>query len=203
MSYAVLKVTDNNLLKTISKFRVDIWNHENSEFCQVLGCDYMFEGLDFSSEHYVIIAEGKLAAAARLSFHSKLETIPDWQSFANMHQLLRFPVGSINRMVVHPDFRGRGFSKILTSIRLKRCLEAGMKSITCLAIGDRKNSLINVGFNHYGVAEKRAAVDHAIPSEMNIMIHHMEDLSNNIEAEPFFDLHSENSATSTKGTNIA
>ena len=187
MSYAVLKVTDNNFLKTISKFRVDIWNYENSEFCDVLGCDYMFEGLDFSSEHYVVISEGRLAAAARLSFHSKFETIPDWNTFSNLHQLLRFPVGAINRMVVHPDFRGRGFSKILTAIRLKRCQEEGMKSVACLAIGNRKKTLLKAGFCFYGIAEKHNEIDHAIPNEMNIMIHHMDNV-HTIEAEPFFDL---------------
>ncbi|NRA46506.1 MAG: GNAT family N-acetyltransferase [Oligoflexales bacterium] len=202
MSYAVLKVNDSNFLKTISKFRVDIWNYENSEFCNVLGCDYMFEGLDFNSEHYVIIAEGKLAAAARLSFHSKLETIPDWNAFSNLHQLLQFPVGSINRMVVHPEFRGRGFSKILTAIRLKRCLDSGMRSIACLAIGSRKETLINAGFNYYGIAEKHAAIDHAIPNEMNIMIHHLDGL-NDIVSEPFFDLGNSAPLNPFRGANIA
>ncbi|QEH38505.1 hypothetical protein OJF2_71080 [Aquisphaera giovannonii] len=102
--------------------------------------------LDGSARHWVIRSAGELAAAARMTFHESMEDLPDEGLRSRPTRALRPPFAAMNRLVVAPEWRGRGFARLLDECRIRDALEAGCTCVLVEAHGPRIRALGELGF---------------------------------------------------------
>jgi GNAT superfamily N-acetyltransferase len=110
--------------------------------------------LDEHDTHGIIWAVesgDKLIASARLCIHTRIEDLPDPECFSGVVSELKFPVASLTRLVVHPDFRRQGLAALLDSVRLKHAEQAGCKTaVSATHVASRIKQLLAAGFNNFG-----------------------------------------------------
>ena|ERR1700733_10230932 len=109
---------------------------------------------DQSARHWAIYNnQGLLAAAARMSVHERRTEVPEAEIYLSLLDSVPTPICSLNRCVVHPDFRGRGLSSLLDSVRVVAAADAGCKSVI-VAVDEplRKRHLVSQGFRVLGEA---------------------------------------------------
>jgi GNAT superfamily N-acetyltransferase len=105
---------------------------------------------DEHGEHWVALdTEGLPIAAARLCVHESAIDIPN--AFLR-YELGPSPYGSLNRLVVHPDFRGKGIAQEFDRARLKRAGELSAKTLLACALEDRAHRLVKNGWTLLGGA---------------------------------------------------
>lgn len=87
--------------------------------------------IDSVAHHWVVVVDGRVVAAARLSVHEILNSsVPDASVYLDgFEEFISKPFASMNRLVVHPDFRRQGFGTLLTNVRIEYATEVGCKSI--------------------------------------------------------------------------
>jgi GNAT superfamily N-acetyltransferase len=118
---------DEDLLQEIGRLRVEAWRTEVPEAGDM---PVWIDEFDPEARHWAIFDHGILVAAARLSLHSHLGEVPDAESYAGLFTApLPSPIGSLNRLVVHPAARGHGLSKRLDQRRLAAADQAGCRSV--------------------------------------------------------------------------
>lgn len=112
------EVTDNSpLMEQVYKdLRLAAWRGEPR---MVETLSYWKDEIDATARHWVIVDAGEAIAAARLSFHHSIEDLPDAEILAGICRTLPTPIASLNRLVVHPDYRRRGYGTRLDKIRLE------------------------------------------------------------------------------------
>ena len=118
----VVRVRDPNVLEEIYALRSAVWREAGAELPPEIRHAWRDEH-DQTAEHYAVMCEGRVLAAARLTFHSCLSEAPDAGGFEG----LGLPPGSVvsfNRLVVHPSVRGRGIGTRLIRVRVERAREA-------------------------------------------------------------------------------
>jgi SAM-dependent methyltransferase len=108
---------DRPLLEKIGRLRVLAWATVLPDEAARVGC--WLDEFELSARHWCIFHDREPVAAARVSFHDRIAEVPDAEVYANL--ALNPPIASINRLVTHPDFRGRGFSEKLDAARLAVC----------------------------------------------------------------------------------
>jgi GNAT superfamily N-acetyltransferase len=68
-----------------------------------------------------------------MSVHGELAAIPDFHIFEGLGLSVEQPIASINRLVVHSDFRWLGLSRELDALRLDAARKVGCRTMTALA----------------------------------------------------------------------
>ncbi|MBF0467220.1 MAG: GNAT family N-acetyltransferase [Nitrospirae bacterium] len=102
---------------------------------------------DKEARHWAVFNGNKLVAAARLSIHNCVESLPDKECYSDVFlQIPKFPIGSFNHLVVAPEFWGKGVSKLLDVERMRAAAEMGCASVVAVVRGSRINSLEKSGF---------------------------------------------------------
>ena len=136
-------------LEEIGRFRIRAWRHENGISSSFFSQDAWIDSVDNQAIHWIITKNDTIVAAARLSFHDDLEDVPYNDFLHPEHGLLfdRPPIASINRLVVDPAFRGRGFAKILDQERIKVATQYGSKVMIAFPQLSRLESLQKLGFS--------------------------------------------------------
>jgi GNAT superfamily N-acetyltransferase len=138
-----------DLIEEIGRFRIKAWRNENGVDPLFFSKDAWIDSLDQNARHWIITKNRIIVAAARLSFHEYVEEVP-YADFLHEEHLPIFsksPIASINRLVVDPLYRGRGFSKILDNERIKAASQHGSKVIIAFPQLSRLNSLEKLGFS--------------------------------------------------------
>ena len=108
---------DDRLLKEIGRLRVKAWATEVSDLPEKT--DMWLDEFELKARHWGIFNDGQLIAAARLSIHDRLECVPHAHVYQQaFDEPLPSPIASINRLVTHPEFRGRGCSDALDAVRM-------------------------------------------------------------------------------------
>ena len=111
---------------------------------------------DKGAIQWVVLYGGVLVASARLSVHSRIEDVPEAEIFLPVFKRIPAPpFGSINRLAVHPQYRGTGLARVLDTIRLKTAWELGCQSILAETIsGPRRiDQLLDLGFEIVGTSK--------------------------------------------------
>jgi GNAT superfamily N-acetyltransferase len=114
------------------------------------------DSFDLSGRHWAILLDGRIVAAIRLTFHNNLSEIPAAHCFKGVvpePQLA--PIASYNRLVVHPDHRGRGLAKALDVC----CINAAEMAGATILLGatghvpgqkSRIDAMVSLGFTILG-----------------------------------------------------
>lgn len=120
--------TSPQILHEVFRLRAMVWRElsGDSQFYKEEWTD-QFDALAF---HWVAIASGRVVAAARMTIHSSLIDIPDFRFFSGLDLRVSPPIAAISRLVVHPEFRGRGLSRQLDDLRLDAAVKMECRSVT-------------------------------------------------------------------------
>ena len=102
------------------------------------------DGHDEHALHFLVFDERSLIAAARLCVHEFLAQVPDPYLFVGEYFPFAPRFGCMNRLVVHPDYRGIGISAMLDRARIETA-----KSLGC-------RSMLVVSSLHSGVRRRQA-----------------------------------------------
>ena len=141
---------DQDLLEKIGRFRVEAWKTEAPD---AAGMETWLDEFDRSARHWAVFDNGILVASARLTMHHSLAELPDAESYVGVfREPPAAPIGSLNRLVVHPSARRQGLSKRLDLVRLEAAEKMGCRSvILSTASGPhRVRQLIGWGFELIG-----------------------------------------------------
>ncbi|GAB4034470.1 GNAT family N-acetyltransferase [Spirosoma jeollabukense] len=146
------QVPFSDLEYEIGSLRVRAWRNEPAVDKTYFDRPTLIESLDKKSQHWVITKDDIVVAAARMSFHPTMETVPYapllpaecWGQFTNK------TIASFNRMVVDPQYRGQGLAHALDRIRVEHAIQSGLDVIVgATQLEYRVESLKKIGFTYH------------------------------------------------------
>lgn len=144
----LVEVTDPGILESVYALRVDAWKGK-AEIPD--GETQWVDDIDPTSKHWAVLYGDRVVAAARLSIHELITDVPDPEGYHGVIDSLPAPIGSMNRCVVHQDFRGRGLSKLLDQARIDAARKLGCRSlVVCATDKKRAEALTAEGFKFCG-----------------------------------------------------
>ncbi|MBI9066877.1 MAG: GNAT family N-acetyltransferase [Salinivirgaceae bacterium] len=154
--YTLIKVNYPEHRDEIGRLRYMAWKDVEGINKDFFAKGYWIDELDKSSDCWIIKYEDKIVASGRLSIHFTLESIPWYDKIPKKAMAeLKLPIASINRLVVHPDFRKNGLSKPLDEIRIMTAKEnKELKTIIAEPVVSRFEVLEEQGFKDYGIFGK-------------------------------------------------
>jgi GNAT superfamily N-acetyltransferase len=144
-------IRDELTLLQIQELRRRAWsaNGELPDF--IAKQDILKDVHDIHGMHWAILVDGKPVAAARMCIHDDFASSPDPEALDGYTNLIRVPLASLTRLVVHPDFRRLGLSTLLDDVRIKYAEQNGCKSIVGVTETDfRIRKLKGMGFSQLG-----------------------------------------------------
>jgi GNAT superfamily N-acetyltransferase len=142
------EVTSREILEHIYKLRVDAWRTKLELPGDVTVWHDRFDPI---AKHWAFFDGDRPVAAARLTISARLTDVPDADVYRDVLPVdLVGPIASLTRLVVHPDYRGRGLARPLDQVRIAAAEIAGC---TCV-IGSthetkRVTQLESEGFEAY------------------------------------------------------
>jgi GNAT superfamily N-acetyltransferase len=107
----VRRISEPELIDDLFRLRAIAWATEGVSFPDALG-GRVFDPVDVYAEHFGIVEDGKVVAAARVSYHATADTLPLPDGW--WYSKFEYPVALLSRLVVHPDSRRRGYGSLLT-----------------------------------------------------------------------------------------
>lgn len=112
------------------------------------------DDFDDCSDHWAIVEDGRVIAAARLTIRDSVEQLPHPELYRDLKIATSGPVASINRLVVDAAYGGQGLSRRLDLARLAYADAAGVTIILASTFaGQRRvSSLEALGFVERGFA---------------------------------------------------
>jgi len=137
-------------IKLCQALRHEVWSSGGSILH--LGDQAMIaDPLDETAFHWGAYVSGRLVASARLSIHDDLRGAPDGYLFAELP--VPFPIASINRMVVHFEYRSRGIARAIDMLRIQKARECGCRTMIAAPVkeGGSIPRLRSYGFIFTGV----------------------------------------------------
>ena len=148
LSAPAITHSDNDL-KRIYRLRVTAWRESG-----LISSDRYPEGwsdeLDQQAIHWVIKHSKNIVAAARLNILESLDELPYPGVFQDYEIPNLNPIAFYSRLVAHPDYRGRGISKQLDSVRLDYINKNKIPLVIATARNWRIDKLKKVGFKVLG-----------------------------------------------------
>jgi GNAT superfamily N-acetyltransferase len=130
---APVLVNDEATLVQIQELRRRAWsaNGEVPDF--IARQDILKDEHDVSGMHWAVMHEGRPIAAARMSIHSAVAASPDPEALDGYEHLIDLPMASVTRLVVDPEFRGRGLPEALRRVRYALAVKRNCRSIVGVA----------------------------------------------------------------------
>jgi GNAT superfamily N-acetyltransferase len=144
---------DSELLHEIGRLRVLAWS--SSDRTLVFKTSFWLDDFEMPSRHWCIFHNDEVVAAARMTMTTNLDGVPDAFLYAGVFENPPpGPIASLNRLVVHPRFRGRQLSRLMDAIRLREARIAHCQSVVCETHsgGKRLAQLVEFGFKVVGPA---------------------------------------------------
>jgi GNAT superfamily N-acetyltransferase len=118
---------DPALMKQIAELRVEAWR----TFISIeSGTQAWANPFDPIARHRVLLDTTVVVAAARLSIHKHIEEVPEAEVYRGIFPSpLPHPIASINRLVIHPRYRGRNLTTRLDEARIEAAERYGCRCI--------------------------------------------------------------------------
>ena len=144
LEFKASEVSDDNTLQEIYHLRVIAWNSTLAFPTEILRWE---DPADQIATHWGVHCGGGLVAAARMSFHLRREDVPDFECFNHLLDDVEGPFCSMNRLVVHPDFRGFRLSNVLDELRISHARRLGAQAIVITVDNSKRAShLVSLAF---------------------------------------------------------
>lgn len=141
---------DVSALPAIGRLRVAAWRARVASFPAM---DSWLDELDESARHWALYdTTGQAVAAARLSQHRALHEVPGYEVYPSALAGRACPIASLNRLVVHPAWAGRGLAAILDRVRIDRARRSGARTLVMRTHPQRGKALEAIGFVNLGTA---------------------------------------------------
>jgi GNAT superfamily N-acetyltransferase len=143
-------------LTQIGRLRLLAWDASGERLVQArTEREVWLDEHDQHAAHFIIENDEHIAAASRLCFHDKEECLPDEGTLREFRSQILWPAAFINRLVVHPRWRGRGISRDMDQFRLIRAQRAKMRCVMAASHGTRNAQLAAQGFKPLGFSSVR------------------------------------------------
>jgi GNAT superfamily N-acetyltransferase len=141
------EVRFNSFDSEIITLREKVWNFSEKYVAEKYFKNNFSDKYDPLAFHWIVRDEGKIIASSRLSYHDEIIQIPDVQYIEKglLKQLIT-PVGSINRLVIDPEWQGHGIGKIMDRVRFDKCRALQCRTIIGITHGRRCHQLLGYGF---------------------------------------------------------
>lgn len=118
---------DHAMIARVCRLRVLAWRTQADIPAQV---EEWRDLQDSDARHWAICLGEDPVAAVRLTIHTDLTTVPDGDVYrATLPHGLETPIASYNRMVVRPDMRRRGFSRMLDDVSIAAARDMGARCL--------------------------------------------------------------------------
>lgn len=153
MQFSLLQNITPAEMEEIGQLRTLVWTGESDVNLRSLGPKPWIDDIDDDACIWMVrddrSDDGPLVASARVTVHTDPATIPYHAAFD--HRLpTPGPYASMNRLVVHPDYRGRGIARMLDCLRLRHAPRVGAAMAVVIASGRRVSALELLGFENLG-----------------------------------------------------
>jgi len=131
----------------IISLRKKVWNYSEKYVAEKYFKNKFVDRFEDHSLHWIIKLNDRVIASCRLSIHYDTKSIPDHKYIEKqILDRLLIPVGSLNRLVIDPEWHGQGFGKLLDQVRFDKCKSLHCRSIIGITHGRRCHQLMNYGF---------------------------------------------------------
>jgi GNAT superfamily N-acetyltransferase len=136
----------SDILKEIYRLRVKAWRTRIAIPDDVsVWCDRF----DTTARHWVFLDGERPVAAARLTVSTRLDEVPDAEVYKDvLPDNLPGPIASLTRLVVDPEYRGRGLARRMDVIRVSEARVLGCAhAIVAAHEISRMKQLQSLGFS--------------------------------------------------------
>ena len=147
-----VEVDDPGILAQVFRLRVAAWRARMPAFPDL---ERWVDDFDAVGRHWVVVEDGAVIAAARLTIHGRLAEVPNAEIYRGvLPDDMPGPLGVFNRLVVAPDHAGRRLSQALDRVRVEAARRAGCRVLIgeTFAGLSRINQLEAAGFEVVGDA---------------------------------------------------
>lgn len=133
--FALTRLLSNPPLREIRQLRRRAWGAEG---LWPPGCDEsgrFIDPVDELAMHWTVEQDGQLVAAARVSFHAGVSELPDEDERHPELAVLGGPLASLNRLVVAPEYRSRGYGRQVSQACIDSARASGCSAIIAASHG--------------------------------------------------------------------
>jgi GNAT superfamily N-acetyltransferase len=151
----IIEKPSSELMEEVYRLRVIAWSPQAR---LRRGTIRWADQYDSCGQHWVIVHGVSPVAAIRLTLHDSAADLPAASAFNGLLPAdLKPPLASYNRLVVHPEYRGRGLAKVLDLVCIDAARHAGATALLGLTgnvPGNRSRipAMQALGFQVLGVA---------------------------------------------------
>jgi len=147
MEIEIREVNFKDYERDIISLREKVWNYSEKYVAEKYFKNKFFDKFEDEAFHWIIKNNDLVIDSCRLSIHYTAENIPDLRYIEQPFlKILLLPIGSINRLVIDPEWHGKGLGKILDNVRFDKCKSLNCRSIIGITHGKRCNQMLNYGF---------------------------------------------------------
>jgi GNAT superfamily N-acetyltransferase len=162
MTLLRVRGNDGEMLTAVGALRLEAWG-------RILGpgaaaARFGVDDDDTRAWHCLVLDEGMLVAAGRLTVHSSVDALPESTSFGPYLEQMRVPLGLASRLVVHPAHQRRGHAARIIVERLVLAADLDLNEVW----GETRRHKVN-GLTRYGYEPMGPSVDDSVPGEWVIL----------------------------------
>ena len=143
-----VKVNFSDYANEIGIFRRKVWEIEDEFDASAFPEGLWIDELDKTATHWLVFDKEKIVASARLGVYNSYETTPYMSIMQPYKSLLKLPIASLNRLVVHKDYRRNHIAQLLDEARVNEARKNGAKTVVGQAVSYRIKGLQALGFKY-------------------------------------------------------
>ena len=131
----------------IISLREKVWNLSEKYVAEKYFKNRFSDDYDPGAYHWIVRSNGRIIASSRLSYHENTGDIPDLRYIGkDLLKSLVVPVGSINRLVIDPQWQGHGIGRMMDLARFEKCRALRCRTVIGITHGRRCHQLLGYGF---------------------------------------------------------
>ena len=139
------------MLRKIEKFGLTVWSRVIDT--EAASSRFGIDQFDHDGWHVAYRDQGNIIASGRLIIASEQAAVPDLCSFGPCVERMHFPIGVLNRLVVHWEHSGNGLGRRLNVERLELAARQGAAEVWVEVQSDRVPSMQRLGFEEVGPSQ--------------------------------------------------
>ena len=162
-SHVIFKGRDDpEALMEVESFRLGVWEEILDH--KAASERFSLDQFDYDSWHFLHMNKGCIIGCGRLIIADSELHVPDLCSFKPYLNRMRYPLGVMNRLVVHQDYRGNGVAHNINRQRVSFACERSVADIWIEVQAQRCQTMERFGFEQMG-----PSLDKTIPGDWRIM----------------------------------